>query len=99
MADISMSEVEKLMADTPSQDPHFVLGVMARIEQRRFRRELVRTAFLAAAAMLLLALVVPKLELAMVKVPALADLADSYKIAIAAVLMVATILLPRLSRG
>jgi hypothetical protein len=96
-----MSEVEKLLADVPALDPHFVLGVMRRIEQRRFRRELVRTGALAAAAILLLALVMPKVELAMpqVNMAALADLASKYNIAIAAVLMIVTILLPRFLRG
>ena len=57
-----MSETEKLMADVPARDSHFVLGVMTRIEQRRFRRELVRTLGVCAAATLLLALVMPRLD-------------------------------------
>ena len=93
-----MSEVEKLLADVPAQDPHFVLGVMARIEQRRFRRELARTGVLTGMAILLLALAMPQVELAMPQVDtaAVADLASKYNIAIATVLMVVTILLPRL---
>jgi hypothetical protein len=57
-----MSEVEKLMADVPAQDPHFLLGVMARIEQRRFRRELLLTGLLAGLGALMLGLVMPALE-------------------------------------
>jgi hypothetical protein len=49
-------------ADVPASDPRFTLGVVARIEQRRFRRELATTVGLALAAMLLLALVMPALE-------------------------------------
>jgi hypothetical protein len=49
-------------ADVPASDPHFTVAVMARIEQRRFRRELATTVSLGAAATLLLALVMPALE-------------------------------------
>ena len=51
-----------LRADAP-RDPRFVVAVMARIEQRRFRRELALTAGLAAIAALLLALLAPTLEI------------------------------------
>jgi hypothetical protein len=50
-------------ADVPASDPRFTLAVMARIEQRRFRRELATTVGLALAAMCLLVLVMPALEL------------------------------------
>ena len=51
-----------LAADVPpAQDPRFVMAVMARIEQRRFRRELAMTAGLAIGAVLLLALIAPAL--------------------------------------
>jgi hypothetical protein len=50
-------------ADVPASDPRFALAVMARIEQRRFRRELATTVGLAAAAMGLLALVMPAVEI------------------------------------
>lgn len=49
-------------ADVPAADPRFVLAVMARAEQRRFRRELAMTTGLAGAAILLLALVMPSVE-------------------------------------
>lgn len=51
-------------ADVPAADPRFVLAVMARAEQRRFRRELVTTIGLAALAVALLALVMPAMEFA-----------------------------------
>ena len=41
-------------ADVPASDPRFVLAVMARIEQRRFVREVVMTAGLAVFAAALL---------------------------------------------
>jgi len=46
----------------PASDPRFVLGVMARIEQRRFRRELAATVALAACAIVLLGMIAPMLE-------------------------------------
>ena len=49
-------------ADVPAHDSRFVLGVMARAEQRRFRREIFSIAGLAAVAALLLALVMPAVE-------------------------------------
>ena len=51
-------------AEIPAADPRFVVGVMARIEQRRFRRELAATAGLAVCAAALLAYLAPALELA-----------------------------------
>ena len=52
-----------LTADSPpAQDPHFVMAVMRRAEQGRFRRELISTLGLCAAAIALLALVMPPLE-------------------------------------
>ena len=50
-------------ADVPASDPRFTLAVMTRIEQRRFRRELATTVGLAAAAIGLLALAMPGLEI------------------------------------
>ena len=50
-------------ADVPASDPRFVLAVMARAEQRRFRRELLTIFGLAAAAVVLLALVMPAVEI------------------------------------
>jgi hypothetical protein len=53
-----------LAADRPpASDPRFVIAVMARIEQRRFLRELTMTAGLAVCAMALLALLAPALEI------------------------------------
>ena len=46
----------------PASDPRFVLDVMARIEQRRFHRELARTVGLAACAAVLLSIMAPMLE-------------------------------------
>jgi hypothetical protein len=89
-----MSEAEKLMADVPADDPHFLLEVTARIERRHFRRELMRTGLLTVAATILLALVVPQLG-----VSALAAMPQDYDIALAAVLMAVTMLLPRLSQN
>ena len=50
-------------ADVPASDPRFALAVMARIEQRRFRRELATTIGLTVAAMALLALLMPAVEI------------------------------------
>jgi len=50
-------------ADVPASDPRFVLGVMTRIEQRRFRRELAVTAGLTACAVALLWLLAPTVEI------------------------------------
>jgi hypothetical protein len=49
-------------ADVPVSDARFVLAVMARAEQRRFCRELATTIGLTAAAIGLLALVMPAVE-------------------------------------
>jgi hypothetical protein len=96
-----MSEAEKLMADVPARDPLFVLAVMARIEQRRFRHELARTGAFALAAMALLALVVPQLVSLMpgFDIGRLGDLSATSNIVIATALMAAPILLPRLLRA
>ena len=48
----------------PASDPRFVVAVMARIEQRRFMRELAMTVGLTACAIGLLALSAPILEIA-----------------------------------
>lgn len=50
--------------DVPASDSRFVLKVMARIEQRRFHRELATTIGSTAAAIGLLAVVMPKIEIA-----------------------------------
>ena len=50
-------------ADVPASDPRFALAVMARIEQRRFRRELATTVGLAAVAMVLLGFAMPVVEI------------------------------------
>jgi len=47
----------------PASDPRFVVAVMGRIEQRRFRRELAMTAGLAVCAMALAGLLAPSLEI------------------------------------
>jgi hypothetical protein len=47
----------------PASDPRFVIAVMARIEQRRFHRELAMTAGLALCAIALLWLLTPTLEI------------------------------------
>jgi hypothetical protein len=61
MDDVKLAAL--LAADMPpASDPRFVVAVMARIEQRRFRRELAMTAGLAVCAMALLALLAPSLE-------------------------------------
>jgi hypothetical protein len=49
-------------ADVPASDPRFVLQVMARVERRRFAREMATTLGLGAAGMLLLALAAPALD-------------------------------------
>jgi hypothetical protein len=46
----------------PAADPRFVLQVMTRIEQRRFRRELAMTTGLAACAIVLLGILAPMVE-------------------------------------
>ncbi len=51
-------------ADVPAADPRFVLAVMTRIEQRRFRRELATTIGLTVCAIALLAWLAPSVEFA-----------------------------------
>jgi hypothetical protein len=53
-----------LTADVPASDTRFVLAVMTRIEQRRFRRELAITLGLAACAVALLGVLAPTMEIA-----------------------------------
>ena len=48
----------------PASDLRFVVAVMARIEQRRFRREVAMTAGLAVCAIVLAGLLAPSLEIA-----------------------------------
>jgi hypothetical protein len=48
----------------PASDPRFVLAVMTRIEQRRFRRDVAITVGLGACAVVLLALLAPTMEIA-----------------------------------
>jgi RNA polymerase sigma-70 factor (ECF subfamily) len=87
---------EKLAGDMPT-DPHFVMAVMARIEQRRFRRELMRTGVLAGLAALLLALVMPALENIWGKsfAPLMTNLPQA-NVMVAAVLLTLVIAGPRL---
>ena len=47
----------------PTSDPRFVVAVMARIEQRRFLREVAMTAGLAVCAIVLAGLLAPTLEI------------------------------------
>ena len=56
-------QISRLLAEAapPARDPAFELAVLARIEQRRFRRALMLNLALALAASLLLALVMPML--------------------------------------
>ena len=77
-------------ADVPASDPRFALAVMARIEQRRFRRELATTIGLGAAATLLLALVMPAVDLHGV------EISQAGNLAILVVLGAVTFLLPQL---
>jgi hypothetical protein len=52
-----------LMADAPAaRDLSFEIALLARIEQRRFRRGLAMTMLLAAASAILLALLMPGFE-------------------------------------
>ncbi len=46
-------------SDVPASDPRFVLAVMTRIEQRRFRREVAMTTGLTISAIALLGLLAP----------------------------------------
>ena len=76
-------------ADVPVSDPRFALAVMARIEQRRFRRELATTIGLTAAAMTLLALIMPAVEITWPT-----NLAGD--LVLLAVMATATVMLPQL---
>jgi|GEM_PF-5175410 len=63
-----MSEQNKQMAAmmaaaAPARDLAFEIAVLAKIEQRRFRRSVARSLLAAAGASLLLALVMPSLAL------------------------------------
>lgn len=62
-------------ADVPASDPRFALAVMAKIEQRRFRRELAMTVALTVAAIGLLALVMPSVEFTWREAPYFSNLA------------------------
>ena len=75
----------------PAADPRFVLAVMTRIEQRRFRRELAMTAGLAAIAALFLAFLVPTLEIVWDR--SFAPLVNN--VVIAVVLVLATFAVPQ----
>ena len=88
MDDTALKEL--LTADAAPADPRFVLAVMARIEPRRFRRDLAATIGLGATAILLLALVMPAVDLT--------GLVSSQtgNLAILAVLGAVTLLLPQL---
>ncbi len=77
----------------PASDPRFVLGVMTRIEQRRFRRELAMILGLGAFAMALLVLLAPSLQIAWEAVPQINNLA------IVSILMAVTLLGPQLLRA
>ena len=79
-------------ADVPASDSRFALAVMARIEQRRFRRELAMTLGLGALATLLLALVMPAMELTW-RGSLMSQIGN---LAILAVLGAVTLLLPQL---
>lgn len=61
--------------DVPAHDGRFVLAVLARAEQRRFRRELLTIIGLAAAAIVLLALVMPAVEITWAQLSGLSNLA------------------------
>ena len=76
-------------ADVPASDPRFALAVMARIEQRRFRRELAMTVALTVAAIALLALVMPNVEFIWRETPYFSNLA------ILGILGAVTLLLPQ----
>jgi len=63
MSEHSEQIAKLLAADAPAARDHaFQLAVMAKIEQRRFRRGLVLNVALTLAATLLLAVVMPGLE-------------------------------------
>jgi len=52
-----------MLADVPARDLGFEIAVLARIEHRRFRRALARNLLVAAGVAVLLALVMPRLNL------------------------------------
>ncbi len=90
MDDMQLSAL--LAADMPpAQDPYFVMAVMARAEQSRFRREMIRSFGLCAAAIVLLALVMPGLNLNWV-----GNLSPANDLALGVALMAATIFGPRM---
>lgn len=62
-----MDELKSLLLAEapPAHDPVFTLGVMRAIERRRFRRELLMSAGLAAVAALVLAPLAPVLNAAL----------------------------------
>jgi len=62
MDDVKLAALLGPAEAPPVSDPRFVLGVMTRIEQRRFRRELAATVALAACAIVLLGIIAPMLE-------------------------------------
>jgi hypothetical protein len=88
--------LKKLMAaDAPAQDGRrFTLAVMARIERRDFYRALMAQAGAAALAALVLALVVPRLDLAL----RIGFGGGTSQAALAIALLAATIYGPRLLR-
>lgn len=61
MADMDDALKAQWAADVPASDPRFVLAVMTRIEQRRFRREMAMTAGLTVCAAALLWYLAPML--------------------------------------
>ena len=77
-------------ADVPASDTRFVLAVMARAEQRRFRRELAMTVALTVAGIGLLALVMPSVEFTCREAPYFSNLA------ILGILGAITLLVPQL---
>lgn len=56
-----------MIRDIPAHDPAFEIAVLTRIEQRRYARGLAANAALGVAATLLLALVLPHLDLNMTR--------------------------------
>jgi hypothetical protein len=72
----------------PASDPRFVVAVMARIEQRRFQRELAMTVGLTFCATALLALLAPSLEIVWRRAPHVSD------VTIALVLVTITLAAP-----
>ena len=56
-------QMAAMLAAVPSRDVGFEIAVLAKIEQRRFRRALTRNVLVAMGVTVLLALVVPQLGL------------------------------------